>query len=82
MLLLDEYTATLNPKIAKKIMQLTNKILKRHNLTALMITHSMPQALEFGNRTIMMYHREIVRDMFADKGKKLSSADLVKYFDL
>ena len=69
-------------KIAKKIMQLTSKIVKRHNLTALMITHSMSQALEFGDRTIMMYHGEIVRDMFGDERKKLSSSDLVKYFDL
>jgi putative ABC transport system ATP-binding protein len=81
-LLLDEHTAALDPKIAKKIMQLTNKIVKRHNLTALMITHSMSQALEFGDRTIMMYHGEIVRDMFGAERTKLSSADLVKYFDL
>lgn len=81
-LLLDEHTAALDPKIAKKMMHLTDKIVKRHNLTALMITHSMSQALEFGDRTIMMYHGEIVRDMFGDERKKLSSADLVKYFDL
>ena len=81
-LLLDEHTAALDPKIAKKIMQLTDKIVKRHKLTALMITHSMSQALEFGDRTIMMYHGKIVRDMFGDERKKLSSADLVKYFDL
>jgi putative tryptophan/tyrosine transport system ATP-binding protein len=81
-LLLDEHTAALDPKIAKKIMQLTNKIVKRHNLTALMITHSMSQALEFGDRTIMMYHGEIVRDMFGAERTKLSSSDLVKYFDL
>lgn len=81
-LLLDEHTAALDPKIAKKIMKLTDKIVKRHNLTALMITHSMSQALEFGDRTIMMYHGKIVRDMFGDERKKLSSADLVKYFDL
>ena len=81
-LLLDEHTAALDPKIAKKIMELTDKVVKRHNLTALMITHSMSQALEFGDRTIMMYHGEIVRDMFGDERKKLSSEDLVKYFDL
>ncbi|CAN0605028.1 unnamed protein product [Ectocarpus sp. 12 AP-2014] len=81
-LLLDEHTAALDPKIAKKIMQLTGKIVKRHKLTALMITHSMSQALEFGDRTIMMYHGKIVRDMFGDERKKLSSTDLIKYFDL
>lgn len=81
-LLLDEHTAALDPKIAKKIMQLTGKIIKRHKLTALMITHSMSQALEYGDRTIMMYHGKIVRDMFGDERKRLSSADLIKYFDL
>jgi putative ABC transport system ATP-binding protein len=82
LLLLDEHTAALDPKIANKIMQLTDKIVKRHNLTALMITHSMSQALAYGDRTVMMYHGKIVRDMYGAERKKLSSADLVKYFDL
>lgn len=81
-LLLDEHTAALDPKIANKIMQLTDKIVKRHSLTALMITHSMSQALAYGDRTVMMYHGKIVRDMYGAERKKLSSADLVKYFDL
>ena len=81
-LLLDEHTAALDPKIAKKIMQLTEKIVKRYKLTALMITHSMSQALAYGDRTIMMYHGKIARDMSCTERKKLSSADLVKYFDL
>jgi putative ABC transport system ATP-binding protein len=81
-LLLDEHTAALDPKIAKNIMELTGRIIKKHNLTALMITHSMTQALEYGNRTIMMYHGEIVRDMKGDERQKLSTEDLVKYFDL
>lgn len=81
-LLLDEHTAALDPKIAKKIMQLTEKIVKRYKLTALMITHSMSQALAYGDRTIMMYHGKIVRDMSCAEREKLSSADLVKYFDL
>jgi putative ABC transport system ATP-binding protein len=81
-LLLDEHTAALDPKIAKNIMQLTDKIIKKHKLTALMITHSMTQALEYGDRTIMMYHGELVRDMHGAERKSLSAADLVKYFDL
>ena len=63
-------------------MQLTDKIVKKHKLTALMITHSMTQALEYGDRTIMMYHGELVRDMYGSARNGLSSADLVKYFDL
>ncbi len=81
-ILLDEHTAALDPKIAKQIMKLTNEIIGQHRLTALMITHSMSQALEHGNRTIMMYHGEIVRDMEGDEREKLSTSDLIKYFDL
>lgn len=81
-LLLDEHTSALDPKIGKVIMELTSKIIKSHNLTALMITHSMSQALEYGNRTIMMYHGEIVRDMKGEDRIALSPNDLIKYFDL
>lgn len=81
-LLLDEHTAALDPKIARKIMQITDKIIKKHKLTALMITHSMTQALEYGDRTIMMYHGQIVRDMFGDERSVLSAEELIKYFDL
>lgn len=81
-LLLDEHTAALDPKIAKTIMYLTEKIVKTHRLTALMITHSMAQALEYGNRTLMMYRGEIVRDMRGDVRGDLEPDDLVKYFDL
>ncbi len=81
-LLLDEHTAALDPKIAKVIMGITEKIIKKYKLTALMITHSMTQALEYGDRTIMIYHGEIVRDMHGKKRKTLSPEDLIKYFDL
>jgi putative ABC transport system ATP-binding protein len=81
-LLLDEHTAALDPKIARTIMELTVKLVKKYNLTVLMITHSMTQALEFGNRTIMLYHGKIVRDMHGEDRTKLSAKDLVKYFDL
>lgn len=81
-LLLDEHTAALDPKIAKKVMQVTDKIIKNHRLTTLMITHSMTQALEYGDRTIMMYHGKIVRDMFGDERNSLSADELIKYFDL
>lgn len=81
-LLLDEHTAALDPKIAKNIMELTGRIINKRNLTALMITHSMSQALEYGSRTIMMYHGEIVRDMKDSHRNKLSTEDLLKYFDL
>ncbi len=81
-LLLDEHTAALDPKIAQNILELTNKIVKKHKLTALMITHSMTQALEFGGRTIMLYHGQIVKDMNSQEKQNLTAEDLVKYFDL
>jgi len=81
-LLLDEHTAALDPKIAKNIMVLTSKIVQKHKLTVLMITHSMTQALEYGDRTIMMYHGKIVRDMIGNERNSLSTEDLIKYFDL
>lgn len=81
-LLLDEHTAALDPKTAKVIMELTDKIVSNHKLTALMITHSMAQALAYGTRTVMMYHGEIVRDMRGEDRNSLSPDDLVKYFDL
>ena len=81
-LLLDEHTSALDPKIGHIIMNLTGKIIKNQRLTALMITHSMTQALDYGNRTIMMYHGEIVRDMIGGERTSLTPSDLIKYFDL
>lgn len=81
-LLLDEHTSALDPKIGQIIMDLTDKIIKKQQLTALMITHSMTQALDYGDRTIMMYHGEIVRDMTGTTRTSLIPSDLIKYFDL
>ncbi len=79
-LLLDEHTAALDPKIAQKVMQVTDKIIKKYNLTALMITHSMDQAIEFGTRTLMMYHGSIAEDFSGAKRAALTPHDLVEYF--
>ena len=81
-LLLDEHTAALDPKIAHKIMELTHKMIRARQLTALMITHSMSQALEYGDRTIMLYHGQVVQDMQGANRTALSPQDLIKYFDL
>lgn len=80
-LLLDEHTAALDPKMSKMIMNITNKIIHNHRLTALMITHSMQQALEYGNRTLMMQQGQIVRDIEGECRKKLCITDLVRYFE-
>ena len=81
-LLLDEHTSALDPKIGQIIMELTDKIIKKQRLTALMITHSMSQALDYGDRTIMLYHGEIVKDMTEGERTSLEPADLIKFFDL
>lgn len=81
-LLLDEHTSALDPKIARSIMEITDRIVKKHRLTTMMITHSMTQALEHGDRTIMMYHGEVIRDMQGESRVNLSPDDLIKYFDL
>lgn len=79
-LLLDEHTAALDPKTAKIILDLSKKVIDEHHLTTLMITHSMSQALEFGNRTIFMQQGQIVRDLAKDERKSLSPSDLLDFF--
>lgn len=81
-LLLDEHTAALDPKIAKSVLEMTARIVKGHKLTAIMITHSMTQALEYGNRTIMMYHGKIIKDIKNQERSLLSPDNLLKFFDL
>ena len=63
LLLLDEHTAALDPKAATKIMKLTKEIVRKHHITCLMVTHQMQQALEVGDRTIMMNDGHIVIDI-------------------
>jgi putative ABC transport system ATP-binding protein len=81
-LLLDEHTAALDPKMANLVLDLTNKIIADNKLTALMITHSMSQALEYGTRTIMMYHGKITQDMETSQRHAMNPADLLAFFDL
>lgn len=80
-LLLDEHTAALDPKMARLILGLTQKLVQEHKLTALMITHSMVHALEFGDRTLLMHHGKIEQDLNADQRKNLTAQDLIALFD-
>jgi len=80
-LLLDEHTAALDPKTAKLILHLTQEIVGQEKLTALMVTHSMTQALEFGTRTLVMKEGRIVRDLLGEKRKELNPVDLISLFD-
>lgn len=79
-LLLDEHTAALDPKMERTILKLTARLIKEEQLTALMITHSMSHALEFGDRTLIMHHGKIARDVGGTERQNLSTGDLLEFF--
>ena len=81
LLLLDEHTAALDPKTAEKVLNLTQKRVSEGNLTTLMITHNMRDALRFGNRLIMMMEGKIILDIQGEEKKKLKVADLLQKFE-
>ena len=78
LILLDEHTAALDPKTQKKIMALSEEKIREKNLTALMITHNLQDALTYGNRMLLLHQGEIVRDFLEEEKKKLSVTDLYK----
>lgn len=80
-LLLDEHTSALDPKTVLMILKITNEIITKHKLTALMITHSVHDALDVGSRTLMMYHGKILHDLPSAKRKSIKAADLLKLFE-
>lgn len=80
-LLLDEHTAALDPRTAELVMSLTEKIIRETELTAMMVTHNMKQALEYGNRIIMMHEGDIVLDIKGDDKKGLTIPDLLGMFE-
>ena len=80
LLLLDEHTAALDPRAADQVIQITNQIVREHALTTLMVTHSMEQALEQGDRTIMMHRGEILADLSGNEREGLDATDLLKRF--
>lgn len=81
LLLLDEHTAALDPKTAAKVLALTEKIISREHLTTLMITHNMRDALQYGNRLIMLYNGTVIIDVAGEEKKKLDVPDLLKMFE-
>ena len=80
LLLLDEHTAALDPKTAAKVLELSDKIIAEHNLTALMVTHNMKDAIVHGNRLIMMWDGKIILDIKGEKKKNLTVDDLLHQF--
>ena len=79
-LLLDEHTAALDPKTASKVLELTNKIVKENNLTTIMVTHNMADAIKYGNRLIMMSKGDIVVDVQGKEKENLTIEQLLDMF--
>lgn len=80
LLLLDEHTAALDPKTSEQLMLATNKQVTANNLTALMITHNLADALKYGNRLIILNAGNIVLDVRDDEKKALDETQILKYF--
>ena len=81
LLLLDEHTAALDPKTAKKVLDITEKIVARDNLTTMMVTHNMHDAIIHGNRLIMMNEGKIIYDVRGEEKKNLTVEQLLKKFE-
>ena len=80
LLLLDEHTAALDPKTAAKVLEATRRIVEKNNLTTLMITHNMRDAIAYGNRLIMMYDGNIAVDVSGEEKKNLTVEQLLNLF--
>ena len=80
LLLLDEHTAALDPKTAAKVLELSDKFIREDNLTALMITHNMNDAIRYGNRLIMMNAGRIILDVRGEEKQKLTVEALLEQF--
>ena len=80
-LLLDEHTAALDPKSADQVISLTDRIVKRDQLTTLMVTHSMQQAASLGDRLIMMHRGQLIQDFQGSEKQRLRPNDLMARFE-
>lgn len=80
LLLLDEHTAALDPKTAQKVLDLTQSIVEKNNLTTFMVTHNMKHAILYGNRLIMMLNGKIIFDVKGQQKKNLKVQDLLDKF--
>lgn len=80
-LILDEHTAALDPKTAEVIMELTDRIVREKNLTAMMVTHNLRHALEYGGRILMMNRGKAVLDKAGEEKKALSTQEILEVFN-
>jgi len=81
LLLLDEHTAALDPKTAAFVLELTDRIVSENQLTALMVTHSMRQALDHGHRTVMLHQGRVVLDVSGAERGQMEVSDLLQMFE-
>lgn len=81
LLLLDEHTASLDPKTSREIMELTKKIVVEKNITTLMVTHNLKDAISYGNRLIMLHGGEITLDLNEIQKINLKTEDILRKFD-
>ena len=80
-LLLDEHTAALDPKTAAFVLELTDQIVSENQLTAMMVTHSMRQALDHGQRTVMLHQGKVVLDVSGEQRAGMDVPDLLNLFE-
>lgn len=80
-LLLDEHTAALDPRTAAFVLELTATLIEQANLTAMMVTHSMRQALDYGARTVMLHEGRVIHDVAGIERRRLSVEDLLHLFE-
>ncbi len=80
LLLMDEHTAALDPKTAMRVMQLTTEIIDQHQLTAIMVTHNMDQAIKYGNRLIMLHEGRVQLDISGEDKRAFTVEEAVKRF--
>jgi len=80
-LLLDEHTAALDPRTADFVLELTARIVAENQLTAMMVTHSMRQALDVGERTLMLHQGQVVLDVCGEQRAQMQVTDLLHQFE-
>ena len=80
LLLLDEHTAALDPKTAERVLELTDRVINRDRLTTLMVTHNMRDAIQHGNRLVMMHEGRVILDIAGEAKKRLTVEDLLEKF--
>ena len=80
LLLLDEHTAALDPATAEKVLYITQEVVARHHITTLMVTHNMKNALELGNRTLMMDAGRVILDIRGEERRGMTVNDLLERF--